>query len=110
MALLGCFKDYRSIENICGVIQGEGFTEVDFYYLGGLWVLLDFNPSVSRDRFLNHACFNTWFSDLKPWHDDFYVSDRIVRVGVEGVPLLAWCNYTFNKIVSKWGKLLTLEN
>ncbi|GJV63547.1 RNA-directed DNA polymerase, eukaryota [Tanacetum coccineum] len=38
-ALLACFKDIRSIGNIRTLCKMEGFIDVEFKYLGGLWVL-----------------------------------------------------------------------
>ncbi|GJS78584.1 hypothetical protein Tco_0728465 [Tanacetum coccineum] len=46
----------------------------------------------------------SWFSLLKPWHDDFVVKDRLIWLELEGVPLLAWNNDTFKKIGSRWGE------
>ncbi|KAL4580939.1 hypothetical protein LXL04_017145 [Taraxacum kok-saghyz] len=48
-AILGCFKDFRSIANIRCMCQGEGFLDIDPVYLGGLWVLLDFPNLEKRD-------------------------------------------------------------
>lgn len=110
MALLGCYNNLTSIENTRSLIQGEGFMEIDFFYLGGLWVLLDFNSIETRHIFFDHVCINTWFSVFKPWKDDLFVKERIVRLEIEGVSMLAWCNSTYKKIVSKHSKLFCLEN
>ncbi|GJX76936.1 hypothetical protein Tco_0323747 [Tanacetum coccineum] len=36
LALLGCYKDFRSIANNHFICRSEGFLEVEFKYLGGL--------------------------------------------------------------------------
>ena len=108
-ALLGCYKDFRAIANTSCMCQGEVFLEVHPVYLGGLWVLLNFNSEIARNKFLNHSPFKTWFEVLKPWHNDFVIQERILWVEVEGVPLLAWCRSTFEKIASKWGDLVFLD-
>ncbi|GJW69243.1 hypothetical protein Tco_0123667 [Tanacetum coccineum] len=45
-----------------------------------------------------------WFSSLKPRHDDFVVEERLIWLEIEGVPIRAWNNDTFNQICSKWGE------
>lgn len=109
-ALLRCLKDFRSIANTRNLCQGEGFLEVETVYLGGLWVLLDFNSLAIREAFLKHGAFNAWFSILKPWHNDFVVKERLLWLKIEGVPLLAWCHGTFKKIASKWGEMVFYDD
>ncbi|GJR65469.1 hypothetical protein Tco_0011534 [Tanacetum coccineum] len=41
---------------------------------------------------------------------DFAAKERIVWVDIEGVPLNAWTRSTFQKISSKWGELVELED
>ncbi|GJZ49247.1 putative RNA-directed DNA polymerase, eukaryota, reverse transcriptase zinc-binding domain protein [Tanacetum coccineum] len=72
--------------------HNEGFLDVDFKYLGGLWVLFDFESSDARDKFLKHNGVTTWFSILKPWHDDFVAEERLIWLEVDGVPIRAWDN------------------
>ncbi|KAL4555498.1 hypothetical protein LXL04_038119 [Taraxacum kok-saghyz] len=109
-AVLGCFKDFRAIANIRCMCQGEGFLDIEPLYLGGLWVLIDFPNVLRRDAFMAHSAFDSWFSVLKLWHNDFVVTERIAWLEVEGIPLLAWCNDTFTKIASKWGDLVFVDN
>nr|GEX84319.1 hypothetical protein [Tanacetum cinerariifolium] len=40
----------------------------------------------------------------------FLIDERVVWVNIEGVPLKVWTNNTFNKISSKWGKMLFEED
>ena len=94
-ALVVCFKDFRAISNIRSMCQGEGFNEVEPKYLGGLWVLLDFDSVERRDAFRHHHAFLSWFSAVQPWQNDFVVKERLLWVEVEGIPLLAWSEDTF---------------
>nr|GEV86284.1 reverse transcriptase domain, reverse transcriptase zinc-binding domain protein [Tanacetum cinerariifolium] len=110
LALIGCHKDFYSISNSKIVCKNEGFAGVDIKYLGGLWVLFEFNDKNVRDNFLKHEGTLSWFSSLKPWHDDFMVKDRLIWLEVEGVPLLAWNNETFKKICSNWGEVLFIDD
>ncbi|GJU48092.1 RNA-directed DNA polymerase, eukaryota, reverse transcriptase zinc-binding domain protein [Tanacetum coccineum] len=36
------------------------------------------------DRFLKHEGIVSWFSTLKPWHDDFVTKDRLIWLEIEG--------------------------
>ncbi|GJX93742.1 RNA-directed DNA polymerase, eukaryota [Tanacetum coccineum] len=40
----------------------------------------------------------------------FEVLDRVVWIDVEGTPLCAWSQSTFNKIASNWGELVYLDD
>ncbi|GJW09151.1 reverse transcriptase domain, reverse transcriptase zinc-binding domain protein [Tanacetum coccineum] len=49
LALLRCYKDFRAIDSTRSMCHNEGFSNVDFKYLGGLWVLFDFESSEARE-------------------------------------------------------------
>ncbi|PWA48331.1 hypothetical protein CTI12_AA491790 [Artemisia annua] len=108
-AILGCYKDFRSIVNSNIICRNEGFIGVDVKYLGGLWVLFSFQDTKARDCFLKHEGVKSWFSELKPWHDDFVLQERLVWLEIEGVPIRAWNNDTFNSICSKYGEVLFID-
>ncbi|GJS06437.1 putative RNA-directed DNA polymerase, eukaryota, reverse transcriptase zinc-binding domain protein [Tanacetum coccineum] len=110
LALLGCYKDFWAIASTRSMCHNEGFLNVDFKYLGGLWVLFDFESSEARDKFLNHKGILTWFSTLKPWYNDFVVDERLVWLEIEGVPIRAWDNQVFNKICSRWGEVIFIDD
>lgn len=77
MELLDCFKDFRSIKNTGNICQGEGFMEVEFLYLGGRLVLLDFDSNETKDRFMNQEGIKSWFYDMKVWQDDSHVMKEL---------------------------------
>ncbi|GJR72716.1 RNA-directed DNA polymerase, eukaryota, reverse transcriptase zinc-binding domain protein [Tanacetum coccineum] len=110
LALLGCYKDFRAISNAQSMCRCKGFLDVVFKYLGGLWVKFDFSSIEARDKFLKHDGVNSWFSSLKPWHDDFVMKERLIWLEIERVPLRAWENDTFAKICNKWGDVLFTDD
>nr|GEW88919.1 RNA-directed DNA polymerase, eukaryota [Tanacetum cinerariifolium] len=81
LAVLGCYKDFRSIANARSLCNSEGFLDVSFKYLGGLWLLFEFNSLEARNSFLKH--------------------DEI-----EGVPIRAWEDDVFKSICNKWGEVI----
>ncbi|GJZ68084.1 reverse transcriptase domain, reverse transcriptase zinc-binding domain protein [Tanacetum coccineum] len=90
--------------------RNKGFVGVETKYLGGLWVLFEFYDRDTRDSFIKHEGVLSWFSLLKPWHDDFVVDERLIWLELEGVPLLAWNNVTLKNICSIWGEVLYIDD
>nr|GEU97839.1 RNA-directed DNA polymerase, eukaryota [Tanacetum cinerariifolium] len=60
-------------------------------------------------KFMQHVGVASWFSRLCNAQSDFVSRERIVWVDIEGVPLHAWSRSTFNKIGSRWGEVMELE-
>ncbi|GKB13345.1 reverse transcriptase domain, reverse transcriptase zinc-binding domain protein [Tanacetum coccineum] len=110
LVLLGCYKDFRSIANTQFIGHSKGFLDVEFKYFGGLWVLFEMKSLDAKNKFLNHKGIATWFSSLKAWHDDFVVEERLIWLEIEGVPLRAWTNATFNQICRKWGEMIFIDD
>ncbi|GKA62165.1 hypothetical protein Tco_0761684 [Tanacetum coccineum] len=64
----------------------------------------------SKSKFMEHVGVASWFRRLCNAQSDFAAKERIVWVDIEGVPLNAWTRSTFQKISSKWGELVELED
>ncbi|GJU50921.1 hypothetical protein Tco_1220476 [Tanacetum coccineum] len=77
---------------------------------GGLWVMIELKSSKSKSKFMEHVGVASWFRRLCNAQSDFAAKERIVWVDIEGVPLNAWTRSTFQKISSKWGELVELED
>nr|GEX95588.1 hypothetical protein [Tanacetum cinerariifolium] len=91
------------------LLNYEGFPSVKMTYLGGFWVLMEFDSIQSCEKFQTHNRIKSWFSSIEKWSAQFEVKDRVVWVDVEGVPLKSWSFTTFHKIAKKWGDLVILE-
>ncbi|GJW18812.1 RNA-directed DNA polymerase, eukaryota, reverse transcriptase zinc-binding domain protein [Tanacetum coccineum] len=96
--LVGCVKDFKTLPNIHIVCSSEGFTRLKINYLGGFWVLLEFDSFQSCEKFYTHEGIKSWFSTLSQWTPNFEIQDRVVWIDIEGTPLRAWSQSTFNKI------------
>nr|GFA73454.1 RNA-directed DNA polymerase, eukaryota [Tanacetum cinerariifolium] len=79
----------------------EGSSGLKISYLGGFWVLLEFNSFQSCEKFHNHEGIKSWFSTLSQWTPNFEIQDRVVWIDIKGTPLRAWSQSTFNKIARK---------
>ncbi|GJR22158.1 RNA-directed DNA polymerase, eukaryota [Tanacetum coccineum] len=92
------------------LLSNEGFHNTRVVYLGGLWVMIELKSSKSKSKFMEHVGVASWFRRLCYSQSDFAAKERIVWVDIEGVPLNAWPRSTFQKISSKWGELVELED
>nr|GFA21010.1 RNA-directed DNA polymerase, eukaryota, reverse transcriptase zinc-binding domain protein [Tanacetum cinerariifolium] len=61
MSLMGRAKDVSAIPNLPCIISKEGFQNVKLSYLGGMWVLFEFDSLASKEKFLNHSGIGSWF-------------------------------------------------
>nr|GFA31083.1 nucleotide-binding alpha-beta plait domain-containing protein [Tanacetum cinerariifolium] len=84
----------------------EGFDVLKISYLGELWVLIKFESAKVTDLFKENDGANSWFSVLNQASEDFTLGGRITWVEVEGIPFKLWSGHTFNRIASKWVKLM----
>nr|GEZ13426.1 UvrD-like helicase, ATP-binding domain, P-loop containing nucleoside triphosphate hydrolase [Tanacetum cinerariifolium] len=55
MSLMGRAKDVSAIPNLPCIISKEGFKNVKLSYLGGMWVLFEFDSLALKKKFLNHS-------------------------------------------------------
>ncbi|GJY51940.1 RNA-directed DNA polymerase, eukaryota, reverse transcriptase zinc-binding domain protein [Tanacetum coccineum] len=95
---------------LLAMCRNEGFMEVEFKYLGGLWVLFEFPSKEAKEKFLNHNGIKSWFSTLKPWYDEFVVDERLIWLEIESVPIRTWCNDAFTNLCRKWGEVFFLDD
>nr|GEX07694.1 nucleotide-binding alpha-beta plait domain-containing protein [Tanacetum cinerariifolium] len=110
VALMGRVNEFSSLLNIKNALMNEGFVDINVRYLGELWIHLEFSNTNTRDAFSANMSAHSWFSVLRPASNDFFIDGRIVWVEVEGVPFKLWSGNTFNRISSKWGKLIDIDD
>ncbi|GKD45410.1 RNA-directed DNA polymerase, eukaryota, nucleotide-binding alpha-beta plait domain protein [Tanacetum coccineum] len=107
--VMGEVRHFSSINNLRVMLHNEGFLNVEISYLGGLWVLIKLSSSKAKLNFMKHVGVASWFVRISNALPDFVAKERIVWVDIEGVPLHAWSRNTFQKIGSKWGEVMELE-
>nr|GEX55510.1 RNA-directed DNA polymerase, eukaryota [Tanacetum cinerariifolium] len=108
--VMGEVLQFSSINNLRVLLSNEGFHKVRIVYLGGLWVMIELKSSKTKLKFMQHVGVASWFRPLCNTQSDFAAKERIVWVDIEGVPLNAWSRSTFQKIASKWGEMVELED
>ncbi|GKA81194.1 RNA-directed DNA polymerase, eukaryota [Tanacetum coccineum] len=109
LSLMGQVKEVSSIPNLHIILDKEGFDSVKLTYLGGLWVLFEFDSPISMEKFRNHVGVGSWFSMIKAACNSFVSEERIVWISIEGLPINSWTTNTFSKVASKWGELVVWE-
>ncbi|GKA12844.1 RNA-directed DNA polymerase, eukaryota [Tanacetum coccineum] len=69
--VMGKVKDVSSISNMHIILLKEGFPGVKLSYLGGLWLLIEFDNGSVRDKFLSHTGVKSWFCNIQLASHDF---------------------------------------
>ncbi|GJV36928.1 nucleotide-binding alpha-beta plait domain-containing protein [Tanacetum coccineum] len=110
LSLVGKLKEFGSLPNLKKILEEEGFSDINIRYMGGFWVMLQFQSKTALDNFNSHVGVNSWFSSIQQASDSFSIDERVAWIDVEGVPLKVWSRNTFVKISSKWGSLLYEED
>nr|GEW42984.1 RNA-directed DNA polymerase, eukaryota [Tanacetum cinerariifolium] len=88
-------KDVSAIPNLPCIISKEGFQNVKLSYLGGIWVLFEFDSLASKKKFLNHSSMGSWFTELIQATRSFKNDERTIWISIEGLPIKAWTPNTF---------------
>lgn len=99
LTLIGEVKDFCSLTNLRVICGNEGFEEINYDYLGGKWVSLEFYSMHANNNFLHHVGVRSWFEKLEDWKYDFELKSHVVWVEIERVPPLACTLKTFSFIV-----------
>nr|GFB24501.1 RNA-directed DNA polymerase, eukaryota [Tanacetum cinerariifolium] len=107
---MGRVKDFNSIPNLQIILADEGFEEVKLFYLGGKWVLLEFDNVETKDNLMNHIGVNSWFNVIQDVIHDFVREERVVWVDIKGIPLHAQSRENFARIGKKQRELLNIED
>nr|GEV79181.1 RNA-directed DNA polymerase, eukaryota, reverse transcriptase zinc-binding domain protein [Tanacetum cinerariifolium] len=108
--VMGRVKDFNSIPNLPTIFSDEGFADVKLLYLGGFWVMLEFDKVETKSKLMQHTGVNSWFHVIQDVTHDFVCDERIVWVDIEGVPLYAWSHEIFSRIGNKRGETLNIED
>ncbi|GJZ40253.1 hypothetical protein Tco_0586816, partial [Tanacetum coccineum] len=83
LVVFGKLKEFESLSNIKKLLATEGFDDVVIRYMGGYWILLQFNTLTTKDKFMAHVGVNSWFSKLQHASHDFKIDERGSLLHVE---------------------------
>ncbi|GJU08434.1 hypothetical protein Tco_1124864 [Tanacetum coccineum] len=74
---MGRVKDVNSIPNLQIILHDEGFVDVKLKYLGGMWVMFEFEKEETKTNMLTHTGVNSWFHTIQDVIHDFASDERI---------------------------------
>ncbi|GJT42914.1 nucleotide-binding alpha-beta plait domain-containing protein [Tanacetum coccineum] len=109
-SLMGKVQEFGSLTNLKVVLANEGFDNIKLKYMGGYWVMINFQTQTSKEKFKANVGIGSWFSQLQQASNVFHIDERVIWVDIEGIPLKVWTKNTFNRISSKWDDLLHVED
>nr|GFA26792.1 nucleotide-binding alpha-beta plait domain-containing protein [Tanacetum cinerariifolium] len=110
LCLIGKVKDFATLENLKVVVANEGFDNIKFKYMGGYWVMMNFQTEVSKLKFQENSVMKTWFSQIQLASSDFNTDGKVTWVEIKGIPLKMWSKNMFNRVALKWGVLLDVDD
>ncbi|GKB17945.1 RNA-directed DNA polymerase, eukaryota [Tanacetum coccineum] len=102
-------RDVNLILNINNVLRKEGLFDFQCKYIGGLWLLIEFENSDSCHSLQSNKEMAWFFTQMKPGSQTFKVDERVVWIKIDGLPLNAWTSQAYKKIASNWGRPLFVD-
>ncbi|PWA76286.1 hypothetical protein CTI12_AA064830 [Artemisia annua] len=110
LCLMSKVKDFASLANLKVVLGNEGFSNIKIRYMGGYWVMVEFQSDETMKSFQANVGVGSWFSQIQHVSDDFIIDGRVTWVEIESLPLKMWSENTFKRVASKWGVLLDMDD
>nr|GEZ57706.1 nucleotide-binding alpha-beta plait domain-containing protein [Tanacetum cinerariifolium] len=94
-ALMGEVNDFTSLSNLKKVLTVEGFESIKIKYMGGFWVMMEFDTKTIKEKFKTNVGIGTWFTQIIQATNDFSINERVMWIDIEGIPLkgeLLYCD------------------
>ncbi|KAI3780115.1 hypothetical protein L2E82_10025 [Cichorium intybus] len=109
---VGEVKSYEMLQNIIDMSWLEGLFNVKLDYVGGMYVMLEFNKDGLAGDFLKNAkaTWGNWCNNHFKWNRDFLVCNILASITISDVPLHIWNTDVFEEISRIWGKPDCLSN
>ncbi|GKB65184.1 hypothetical protein Tco_0921370 [Tanacetum coccineum] len=76
-SLMGKVKEFFSLSHLKVVLANEGFDNIKLKYMGGYWVLIEFESEVSKEKFKTHVGIGSWFSQIQQASNEFHIEERV---------------------------------
>ncbi|GKE45967.1 hypothetical protein Tco_1473251 [Tanacetum coccineum] len=76
LSLMGKAKEFSSVSNLKVVLATKGFEIINIKYMGGLWVMIEFQSKSTKEHFLLYVGVGSWFSSLQQASNSFHVDER----------------------------------
>ncbi|KAG5528160.1 hypothetical protein RHGRI_028934 [Rhododendron griersonianum] len=111
MSAVGKLINFCHVNTLQNLFISNGIWDAQIRHMGGLNVLISFDSLESLNEFLKDETkvLSRWFSSVQAWDNQKIPSSRCVWISCYGVPLNAWCSYTFIEIGKLWGDVIKLD-
>ncbi|KAK8694731.1 hypothetical protein V6N13_072276 [Hibiscus sabdariffa] len=110
--MVGTTINIFNAEKLIETLESKGLREFDVRQIAGNQFLIDFD----REEMLSHCLkwgfqwLSDIFSNIVRWNEEFSPGSRQTWVAIQGVPVFAWNNFTFNNLLNRWGIIMFLED
>nr|GEW55155.1 RNA-directed DNA polymerase, eukaryota [Tanacetum cinerariifolium] len=84
LRLMDKVKDFATLANLKVVVSNEGFDNIKFKYMGGYWVMMEFQIELTELKFQENSVMKTWFSQIQLASSNFKTNGRVTWVEIEG--------------------------
>ncbi|KAK8704016.1 hypothetical protein V6N13_047652 [Hibiscus sabdariffa] len=110
--VIGTKVNIFSVERLIAMLESKGLCELEVRQVAGNQVLIDFDREELFSQCLNWEWewLSEFFSEIVRWNEEFNPNSQITWVSIQGVPIFAWNNFTFNNLLNWWGVILLLED
>ncbi|KAI3799749.1 hypothetical protein L1987_35051 [Smallanthus sonchifolius] len=75
--VLGCVNDVQSMANLFRVCKQEGFMDVEIVYVGGKWVWMEFQSSMTSSKFKRYEGIKYLFMEFREVLKSYVVNDSM---------------------------------
>ncbi|GKE70772.1 hypothetical protein Tco_1528844 [Tanacetum coccineum] len=79
-SLLGKVKELNTLSNLKMVLVNKGFDNIDIKYMGGYWVMIEFQSEETKRKFTASVGVGVWFSQLQQASKEFTLDRRVTWV------------------------------
>ncbi|KAK9288371.1 hypothetical protein L1049_016825 [Liquidambar formosana] len=99
------------IEEVDGDWLKRSVFDITVRFMGGLLVLLEFHSEeVMKSHLEDTTWLDQWVKDIRSWHPNLIIHERLVWLSITGVPLHAWVGTNFRKIGERFGAVIFVDS
>ncbi|KAK9075616.1 hypothetical protein SSX86_003942 [Deinandra increscens subsp. villosa] len=91
-------RDINLMSKVYLHAHNEGFSDVSFRYVGGMWLRVDCSSKEVCTRFENCDAMKNISPEIRKVDVEFCVDEKVVWLEVRGLALIAWSNAVFRHV------------
>ncbi|KAK9052503.1 hypothetical protein SSX86_029132 [Deinandra increscens subsp. villosa] len=108
--VIGKVKNFDVLDNFITDLDGKLGNALSVRYVGGMRLMISFlNNEDAKDYCEDKTKWGKWFHSMVLWTEGYKEFERVARIKIYGVPLAIWTAETFEKIASRYGKIVHFD-